>query len=250
MTATPNSSTERSALEPPLGEVSQSTFPFAAPDHRDALKQLSAALTHQLGTLTSTITGYADLLVDTNNAQERREMAMNVMEASTQIDDLLADLRYYSRPMEPAVRTVHVSAVLHSAVDLLDEHRQSRVRQKVEPPAAREVDVDPRLLRQALFNLLKNALDATTSSEDVLVRATRSTEKPASGPTTAFEVWNDGEIGLENPADVFRPFFTTRSECLGLGLPLASHIAEQHGGTVQLTANSAAAGGTCFTLRV
>lgn len=246
---------ERSSLETPPEESGQSEapfYPFDSPDRRNALKQLSAALTHRLGTLTSTISGYADLLVDTTSTQERREIALDVMEATTQIEDLIADLRYYSRPLEPTIRTVSLQDVLQSAVTLLDEQSKDRVRQRVEPNAVREIDVDPRLLRQALFNLLQNALEATASppANDVLIRATLAEGKKMSDQTVSFEVWNDGEIGLENPEEVFRPFFSTRPNCLGLGLPIASHIAEQHGGTVQLTTNSAADGGTCFTLRV
>jgi len=228
----------------------RSSFPFATAREHDALKQLTTVLTRHLGTLTSTISGYADLLVDSPDAQEQREIAMNVLEASARIDDLLTDLRHYSRPLEPSLRPVAVSEVVHGAIDLLDEADQGRVRQKVEPEAAREIKADPRLLRQALFNLLQNALEATDPPETVLIRAALAQESEEPSPTVDFEVWNDGEIGLDDPSDAFRPFFTLRPQRLGLGLPLATEIAEQHGGGVQLTATSGAEGGTCFTLRI
>lgn len=226
-----------------------SSFPFAAPGQQDALKQLSSVLTRRLGTLTSTISGYADLLVDTQADQEQREIAMKVLEATDQIDDLLADLRHYGRSLEPTFRPVSVPEVAQSAIRLLSTHDQERVHQKVEPAAEREIEADPRLLRQALLNLLQNALEATDATTDVLLRvAGDDPEDP--DPAVAFEVWNDGEIGLDTPTKLFQPFYTTRPQGLGLGLPIAAHIAVQHEGTVQLTTNSAAEGGTCFTLRI
>jgi signal transduction histidine kinase len=206
-------------------------------------------LADHLGTLTSSISGYADLLVDGQSSREQREIAMNVLKASTQIDDLLADLQHYSRSLEPASRSVSGSHLARGAVYLLDPEDRARVRSRVEPPAAREFEVDPRLLRQALLNLLQNALDATDESEDVLLRTTMS-EEASEESSLAFEVWNSGEICLDDPAKLFRPFYTTRPNRLGLGLSIASHIARQHGGAVQLSANDADEGGTCFTLQL
>lgn len=226
-----------------------SSFPFTDASQHDALKQLSCVLTRHLGTLTSTISGYADLLVDTHDDQDQREIAMNLMEASTRIDDLLADLRHYSRSLEPVPRTVPIPEIVKGSVHLLNDEEQDRVCRKVEPPAARKVDADPRLLRQALLNLLKNALEESDDSEDVLLRAALD-DGDQLDTTVAFEVWNDGEISTENPTELFKPFYSTRPQRLGLGLPIATQIADQHGGTIQLENNSAADGGTCFTLRI
>ncbi|MFB6273795.1 MAG: sensor histidine kinase [Salinibacter sp.] len=210
---------------------------------------MSSVLTRHLGTLTSTISGYADLLVDAQNDQEQRDIAMNLLEASTRIDDLLADLRHYSRSLEPAPRVVSVPETTKGAVQLLSDSERARVCKRVEPPAAGEIEADPRLLRQALLNLLQNALEASEETEDVLLRATAD-DTASLDTTVAFEIWNDGEIPVDDPAELFQPFYSTRPQRLGLGLPIAAHIADQHGGTVQLTENSAADGGTCFTLRV
>lgn len=225
-----------------------SSFPFTTAARRDALRQLSSVLTTQVSTLTSTISGYADLLVEAQDDQEQREIAMNVLEATTRIDDLLADLRHYSRSLEPAPRTVSVPDVARGAVRLLSDAERARVCQRVEPPAVQEIEADPRLLRQALLNLLQNALEASGDSEDILFRVADDGEAPDTA--VAFEIWNDGEISLDDPTRMFQPFYSTRPQCLGLGLPITARIADQHGGTVELTENSAAAGGTCFTLRI
>lgn len=226
-----------------------SSFPFTEPQAQDALQQLSTILSHHLGSLTSTIAGYADLLVDTPSVQEQREIAMNVLEASAQIDDLLADLRYFSRPLEPVARPVSVSKLVGDVIDLLAPEDRTRTEPEVHLPADYSVEADPRLLRQALLSLVHNALEATAPPHTVRLHVQRLNASDAA-QTVSFDVWNEGEIELERPSDVFLPFFTTRARRLGLGLPIASHIAAQHGGTLALTANSTADGGTCFTLQV
>jgi signal transduction histidine kinase len=212
------------------------------------LQQLAAVLSHRLGSLTSTIAGYADLLVDTPSVSEQRAIAMNVLEASKQIDDLLADLKYFSSPMEPVMRPVDVRTVVRETADLVEPGARARVKWAVKPDAASEIRADPRLLRQALFSLLQNALEAGASSTVVRLHAVAPDD--ASPFALSFDVWNEGEVGLHDPEDMFRPFFTTHAQRLGLGLPIATRIAEQHGGTVALTVNEAAAGGTCFSLRL
>lgn len=230
------------------GPGTRPASPLAARSHRAALKQLSALLTHRLSTLTSTISGYADLLVDTPSVQEQRQIAMNVLEVSAEINDLLADLRYYSRTLQPVPRTVEVRSLVRDTVALLDDQSRTRVRLEM-PRRPGELRADPQLLRQALLGLLQNALEAAAPHGEVLLCIGRS--KSGHDDTTAtFEVWNEGTIPLDDPAEIFQPFFTTHAQRLGLGLPIAREIAERHGGTLQLAANSTAAGGTCLALHL
>ena len=215
----------------------------------NAPRQLAALLTHRLSTLTSTISGYADLLIDTPEVQEQRKLVMNVLEATTEIDDLLADLRYYSRPLQPTPRPLRVRAVARDVTGLLDAPHHERVRWDVTPDEDGEIHADPQLLRQALLGLLQNALQATAPAGTVHLRIRLAGEE-AKDWHVAFEVWNDGVIALDNPQHVFQPFFTTRARQLGLGLPIARDIAEQHGGHLELTSSNPESGRTCFTLHI
>jgi len=225
--------------------------PAAAPEGpHDALKHLTSALARRLAPLTDTISSEADRLVDAPSPRRRRESAMDVLEASAHIDDLLAALRHYSHPEEPCTHRVHVSDVVEDTVAMVADSNQTRIRTKVEPEAAHAIEADPTLLRQALLNLLQNALEATAAPETVLLRAACADPASDADAQIDFEVWNDGEIELDDPSAVFQPFYSAHPQRLGLGLPIASRIAEQHDGTLRLSTNSAAEGGTCFTLQV
>jgi two-component system, NtrC family, sensor histidine kinase HydH len=108
------------------------------------------------------------------------------------------------------------------------------------------VSADPNQLRQVLFNLLFNALDAQPLGGHVTVRVGR--DATAGGPELLVAV-EDGGPGL--PAElgerVFEPFVSTKESGLGLGLSICKRIAETHGG--RLTVASSDHGAT-FTLRL
>lgn len=111
--------------------------------------------------------------------------------------------------------------------------------------------VDPILIRHALFNLLVNAAQATetTSSESGAIMISLL---PENDPGRGLAGWalavSDHGRGMppEVLEKIFVPFFTTRSDGTGLGLPVVQHVALLHGG--QVTVQSEPGHGTRFAI--
>jgi len=101
---------------------------------------------------------------------------------------------------------------------------------------------DPLQLQEAVVNLVKNAIDATDRGS---VRV-RLEDRPGYHAI----VISDTGIGMSPDVlvRVFDPTYTTkpRGEGLGLGLPLAKHIVEGHGGTIEATSEPGV--GSTFTV--
>jgi len=111
------------------------------------------------------------------------------------------------------------------------------------------VRVDAVRLRQALHNLIKNALEAIGDvHKPQLVVATRVFEEDGE-PWVELSVADNGP-GL--PADFgerwFEPYTTSKNKGTGLGLAVVKKIAEEHGGSIR--AENRAQGGAVFTLRL
>jgi signal transduction histidine kinase len=101
--------------------------------------------------------------------------------------------------------------------------------------------VDGFQLKQAVLNLVLNALQATPAGGRVVLHTAEDEGR------LVVAVTDDGEgMTPETREKAFTPFFTTREGGTGLGLPLVRRIVEQHGGSVELS--SRLGGGTTVAL--
>ena len=106
------------------------------------------------------------------------------------------------------------------------------------------LNVDPVLIRQALFKLIHNAILAAPESQ-VQVEVVLSEHQRV--PGVMLSVTDAGPGFSKETADkLFKPFFTTRASGTGLGLSVAQHIAMKHGGVV--LAENLPKGGAKFSI--
>ncbi len=104
---------------------------------------------------------------------------------------------------------------------------ETRLPVQVEPGPSAVVQGDPDQLEQVLINLLRNAADASLTTQG---RVTMGWDLD-----TMLEVWvKDEGPGLSSTANLFVPFFTTKPGGSGIGLVLCRQIAEGHGGALSL----------------
>ncbi len=209
--------------------------------HDTVLANMAQILAHRLRSLITSIEGFTDLLADTLATPEQRELALRVFESTASIERILSELQWYARPLQPMVQSRSLRALLQELLVMLEAHEATRVALDLRISGRRTVRADAMLLRQALFMLLKNALEATRADSIVQLRVLG---EPCS---IRFEVWNEGCIPQEVAEKVFVPFFTTKAQNLGIGLPIARRIAEAHKGTLYLAMNDPQAG-ICFAL--
>ena len=212
-------------------------------ENEEGLSHLSLILAHRLRGLVAGIEGFADLLTDTLVTREQRELALKIMEGTARIESVLADLQLYGELQDPTMLPVRVDDIFRDVLVPLAPADQARIEIRNEV-AGTILMADPFLIRQALLILIQNALDANRKAGSILL------ESRSTSASVHFDVWNGGVVEVDNAAHrVFVPFFTTKAQNLGVGLPIARRIARLHGGTVELTANSLEEG-TRFTFTV
>ncbi|MDP3617089.1 MAG: ATP-binding protein, partial [Rhodoferax sp.] len=107
--------------------------------------------------------------------------------------------------------------------------------------------VDPILIRHALFNLLMNAAQATVDEGGIVIGLGPAANPDTGAPGWMLSVADHGKgIATDILDKIFLPFFTTRSDGTGLGLPVVQHVALLHGGFV--SASNRPGGGTQFAI--
>ncbi len=143
-----------------------------------------------------------------------------------------------------ALRGVDPEALL--SVDLVDATPPRLTVEVDEGPTP--VQIDAQMMRRALDNLVRNAVQAVAASGpdgggNVIVAAKREAD------AGLIEVRDDGPgIEEDSRARVFDPYFTTKSDGTGLGLAIVKKVVLEHGGSIECVA--APEGGACFRLRL
>lgn len=213
-----------------------------------ALGELSAVVAHEVRNPVAIIfNALASLKKLPEGDARRAELLAIVEEEADRLRRMVSDLLDFARPQHVALATADLAAVVEGAISAA----RATFAQSGATPVSNdnvttelaaelpEITCDPELVRQALVNLIANALAAEGRRGPVVVRAELVAER------VVISVVDDGEgVPEQNRGRIFQPFFTTRATGIGLGLPVVARIAEAHGG--ELSYRPTPGGGATF----
>ncbi len=175
--------------------------------------------------------------------EDLKTLIDNFTEGAQRINNIVTDLRTFSRMDTDTISEVDLHASLEMSLNLLRNQYKSRVEIHKEYGDIPKIQGYSGKINQVFMNLLSNAFHAIQENGDVWIR-TRS-----SNGTVEVEIEDNG-IGI--PKDhlnrIFEPFFTTKpvGQGTGLGLSISYSIIEQHQGKIQIS--STPQKGTLFTV--
>jgi signal transduction histidine kinase len=170
---------------------------------------------------------------------------LGVIESETRrINDIVQQFLEFARPPKLAPRDTDFASHVRDAVEAMRPLASSRgVSLDVETNGAGRAHVDPDQLRQAIDNLVRNAVEATLPGGRVRVEARSSSR----GHT--IEVRDTGTgIDPEAVSRIFDLYFTTKPDGTGIGLAVTQQIVTAHGGTIEVDSKPGA--GTRMTIRL
>jgi nitrogen fixation/metabolism regulation signal transduction histidine kinase len=145
---------------------------------------------------------------------------------ASRADSLSRFLQAYTRLTKlppPQKQDVDLAQLVQRVVDL-----EPRLNVKIMAGPKRKIHVDAAQIEQLLINLVHNAVDAALETRGNVGIGWREKED-----SVEIFVQDEGP-GILNTANLFVPFFTTKPEGSGIGLPLSRQIAEAHGGSLVL----------------
>jgi PAS domain S-box-containing protein len=222
-----------------------------------AKDEFLAVVSHELRSPLNSILGYARLLrAETADVAQIKQL-MGIIERNGRmqlqlIEDLLDTARIITGKLELEVQPVDLVAVITAALDVVRPSAQAKGVRLISNlnPLAGQITGDPDRLQQVVWNLLSNAIKFTPENGRVEIILKRM------DPHVAIIVRDTGRgIEREFMPHIFERFRQAdmssmrRAGGLGLGLSLANHLVELHGGTIE--AESAGAGqGATFTVRL
>lgn len=211
------------------------------------LGEMAAVVAHEIRNSMNSTKLLLQLMSEDPERAPGREPLGVALGSMGRAERLITDLLKFARPAPAAPRVSSVEDALREAV-LLVRHQAERggVSVDVETNGTALAVFDPDQIRECLVNLLLNAFAATPSGGGVRVFAGRAPAPrdlldaaeivfPRGAPTLRLGVADDGAgMTPEQAARAFDPFFTTRQDGTGLGLPTVRRIVSEHDGVVTL----------------
>ncbi len=210
--------------------------------HLAALGQLAAVLAHEIRNPLGSIKGFAQLMRErlgraifgtrplTPEAlvEMQADLATIVSEAS-RLEQLTRDLLTYARPSPLKPQEVDLTSLVRETVRSFtcSEVWEEKTPQLEESLEEIRTITDPEKVKQILFNLLTNALEAISPGGRIIVALRR-----ASGHII-ISVGDSGPgIDSQRAGEIFEPFFTTKAKGSGLGLAIVKRLAGVLGGQI------------------
>ena len=230
------------------GELERAQRKLLQAERLAGMGELSAGIAHEINNPLGSVILYAGLLEKhLGEGHPNREDVEMVIREAIRCRDIVRALLDFSRQSRLSKAPTDLKQLVDEVV-LLAAHKAEEkgvcVRTQA-PPDLPLVPVDPRQIKQALVNILDNALDAVAESGEV----TLTLAMPAGSGAVEIEATDNGcGISQEALSRVFTPFFTTKDmdKGLGLGLAITYGIVKMHGGAIR--AQSEVGKGTTFTI--
>ena len=229
-----------------LSEIKQMERRVRQADRLATIGRLAANIAHEIRNPLGALSGAIEQLARELPLDDTRERLMQiVLRESDRLNRIIGEFLEYARPTPLQREAVNLAELLDEAVLLLERDPLSanvKIVREYGPEIPARVDAHQ--LRQALWNLSLNAVQAMPGGGELTVGA-RLLNRAGS----RVEVWvsDTGEgIGSGDLPHIFEPFFSTRPDGSGLGLAMVHRVVQDHGGEVEV--RSAPGAGTTFTL--
>jgi signal transduction histidine kinase len=214
-----------------------------------AVGQVAASIAHEIGSPLNVILGRARRATGLAECTERlRRELETIAEQSERISRVVSGMLAVARPPRDARSSADAAVVLADVLAFLEPECRQRhiaVERRGAENAPLLLALEPDQLFQVLFNLCLNAIEVQPDGGRLAVRVHRDLERDPQ--RAAIEVEDDGPgVPTELAERIFDPFFTTKADRggSGLGLDIASGIAREAGGRVELCPRNGH--GACF----
>ncbi len=202
--------------------------------HLKEMNLAAAGLAHETRNPLNIIRGMAQMISKQDSVPaEIQEKVGAIVDETDKVTAQLNEFINYSRPREVRRANLALNSVVNEVVRALAydiEEKKVRFETSGEPVT---IEADEQMLRQALFNLGLNAIQAIGPNGRIQI----VTQKTGAAEA-AIEVRDDGPgVPPERRQEIFKPYFTTQQKGTGLGLAVVQQIVLAHGWEIECLPN-------------
>jgi two-component system, NtrC family, sensor histidine kinase PilS len=211
--------------------------------------EMAASLAHEIRNPLASISGSIQMLrEDFTRSETNARLMQIILRGKDQLESFLNDFLLMARPAPGISEMLNIRETIREVLDSLrcvaDWHERLDVVMTL-PEKPLEIKANKLEMRQVIWNLILNAVQAMPESGELKVEA----HPVRSGERDGVEIKiGDSGSGMKETdlKRIFEPFYTTRDTGTGLGLAVVSRIIESYEGRIQVQSESGK--GTIFTL--
>lgn len=215
-----------------LAELDRAKEKLLQEEKLAAVGRLSSAIAHEIRNPVAMISSSIATAKQLSGV-EREEMFAIASDEANRLVTLTTEFLAYARPRPPRLTPTSVADTVAYVADVSRAHAsQKQIQFQIETPVSLNAEIDSGQVHQALLNMIMNAVDAAPPGSTIFLRS------HAHDHRICIEVENSGQpIPQDEVIRIFEPFYTTKPQGSGLGLPIARNIARAHGGDLVVEAN-------------
>jgi PAS domain S-box-containing protein len=218
-------------------------------DHLAYVGESSHAFAHEVrAPLNNISVGVQFLAARIETDDPLQQHLVKIQAETSRLSDLMNSMLQWAKPIDPKLQTVDLNGVLNRLLQRWSAKMQQRniTRNFTADPDGPPVQADPILIERVFVNLIENALQAMPAGGHLNVTL-QTTERGSSGQTLEVCIADTGPGMPEDTRKrIFEPYFTTKADGTGLGLPICKRIVTVHHGAIDC--KSFPGTGTIFTV--
>ncbi len=219
-------------------------------DRLASIGEMAAGIAHEIKNPLAGISAAVTIIKDDMPADDPRGAILGeVIEQVKRLDKTVNDLLFFGKPSLPELTCVDINTILATTLKFASQHRGVvQIEKRIDlRPDLPPVYADDKQMQQVFLNIVLNAYQAMPSG-GVL------------GITSSLTVRNEIEYVRVDISDtgsgippqilekIFTPFYTTKAQGTGLGLPICNKLVKLHKGDIRVTSDNTS--GTVFTVEL
>lgn len=219
-------------------------------DRLASIGEMAAGIAHEIKNPLAGISAAVTIIKDDMNADDPREEILGeVLQQVKRLDKTVNDLLFFGKPSLPELSCVDINSILTTTLKFALQHRGGvNIVKRVElEPGLPPVYADDKQMQQVFLNLLLNAYQAMPEGGVLTVKT--SLVHLDDKEYVRVDVSDNGPgIPSQILEKIFTPFFTTKAQGTGLGLPICRKLVKLHEGDIRVSSDNET--GTVFTVEL